>query len=139
APSAVVKIGRRFGLMPLTPRPSPLAPHPSAMPPLALNSTLGVLGGGQLGQMFATAAQSLGYRVHVYCPESDCPAAQVADEHTVADYHDFQAIAQFAQSIDAATLEFENVPVAAAEAAAHYVPVRPAGETLYTVQDRSRE
>ncbi|MCO6042947.1 5-(carboxyamino)imidazole ribonucleotide synthase [Aeoliella sp. ICT_H6.2] len=107
-----------------------------SLPP---NSTLGVFGGGQLGQMFATAAQELGYRVHVYCPESDCPASQVADEHTVADYHDFQAIAKFAQAIDAATLEFENVPVAAAEAAAHFVPVRPAGEALYTVQDRSRE
>ncbi|MGI9455903.1 MAG: 5-(carboxyamino)imidazole ribonucleotide synthase, partial [Aeoliella sp.] len=58
---------------------------------------------------------------------------------TVADYHDFQAIAQFAQSVDAVTLEFENVPVAAAEAAAHYVPVRPNGEALYTVQDRGRE
>jgi 5-(carboxyamino)imidazole ribonucleotide synthase len=89
--------------------------------------------------MFATAAAELGFRVHVYCPESDCPASQVAAEHTVADYHDFQAIAQFAQSIDAATLEFENVPVAAAEAAAYYVPVRPGGEVLYTVQDRSRE
>ncbi len=109
------------------------------MSPLPRNSTLGVFGGGQLGQMFATAAAELGFRVHVYCPESDCPASQVAAEHTVADYHDFQAIAQFAQSIDAATLEFENVPVAAAEAAAYYVPVRPGGEVLYTVQDRSRE
>lgn len=103
------------------------------------SSTLGVFGGGQLGQMFAKAAKHLGHKVHVFCPESDCPASQVADFHTVADYHDFQQITQFAQSIDAATLEFENVPVAAAEAAAHYVPVRPAGETLYTVQDRSRE
>lgn len=109
------------------------------MASLVPNSTLGVFGGGQLGQMFAMAAAELGYRVHVYCPESDCPASQVAAEHTVADYHDFQSIAQFAQSIDAATLEFENVPVAAAEAAAYYVPVRPAGEALYTVQDRSRE
>ncbi len=107
--------------------------------PLPHDSTLGVFGGGQLGRMFANAAKQLGYRVHVYCPEADCPASQLADRHTVADYHDFQAIAQFAQSIDAATLEFENVPVAAAEAAAHYVPVRPAGEVLYTVQDRSRE
>lgn len=106
---------------------------------LAPGSTLGVFGGGQLGQMFAAAAQQLGYRVHVYCPESDCPASQVAEEHTQADYHDFQQIAQFAQAVDAVTLEFENVPVAAAEAAAHYVPVRPQGETLYTVQDRGRE
>src|SRR5690606_7878287 len=64
---------------------------------------------------------------------------QVAELHTPADYHDFQSIAQFAQSVGAVTLEFENVPVAAAEAAGHYVPVRPAGDALYTVQDRSRE
>ena len=102
-------------------------------------STLGVFGGGQLGQMFAAAAQPLGYRVHVYCPEADCPASQVAEEHTQADYHDFEQIAQFAQAVDAVTLEFENVPVAAAEAAAHYVPVRPQGDALYTVQDRGRE
>ena len=89
--------------------------------------------------MFAEAASQLGYRVNVYCPEADCPAAQVAELHTSADYHDFQSIAEYAQSIDAATLEFENVPVAAAEAAAHYVPVRPGGDALYTVQDRSRE
>lgn len=89
--------------------------------------------------MFAAAAQQLGFRVHVFCPETDCPASQVAEEHTVADYHDFQQIAQFAQAVDAVTLEFENVPVAAAEAAAHYVPVRPRGEALYTVQDRGRE
>jgi 5-(carboxyamino)imidazole ribonucleotide synthase len=106
---------------------------------LAPGSTLGVFGGGQLGQMFAAAAQKLGFRVHVYCPESDCPAAQVAELHTPADYHDFQSIAEFAQSVGAVTLEFENVPVAAAEAAGHYVPVRPAGDALYTVQDRSRE
>src|SRR5690606_14777615 len=80
-----------------------------------------------------------GYTVHVYCPDSDCPASQVAAGHRVADYHDFQAIAKFAQSGSAVTLESENVPVAAAEAAAFYVPVRPSGEVLYTVQERSRE
>ncbi|QDU58071.1 5-(carboxyamino)imidazole ribonucleotide synthase [Aeoliella mucimassa] len=109
------------------------------MPALPENSILGVFGGGQLGRMFAEAAHELNYRVHVYCPEADCPAAQVAELHTGADYHDFQAIAEYAQSISAATLEFENVPVASAEAAAHYIPVRPGGEALYTVQDRSRE
>lgn len=107
--------------------------------PLPPGSTLGVFGGGQLGRMFAQAADRLGYKVHVFCPEGDCPASQVAAEHTVADYHDFQAIAKFAQSVSAVTLEFESVPVAAAEAAAYYVPVRPSGEVLYTVQDRSRE
>ncbi len=89
--------------------------------------------------MFAQAADKLGYRVHVFAPETNCPASQVASQQTVADYHDFQAIARFAQSVAAVTLEFENVPVAAAEAAAHYVPVRPAGDALYMVQDRGRE
>lgn len=107
--------------------------------PLPPAATLGVFGGGQLGRMFAEAAQKLGYKVNVYAPEGDCPASQVADEHTAADYHDFQAIAAYAQRVAGVTLEFENVPVAAAEAAAYYTPVRPAGEALYTVQDRSRE
>lgn len=107
--------------------------------PLPQGSALGVFGGGQLGRMFAQAAQKLGYKAHVYAPESDCPASQVAQLHTAADYHDFQAISQFAQSVGGVTLEFENVPVAAAEAAAYYTPVRPAGEALYTVQDRGRE
>ncbi|MGI9455427.1 MAG: 5-(carboxyamino)imidazole ribonucleotide synthase, partial [Aeoliella sp.] len=54
--------------------------------PLPPGSTLGVFGGGQLGRMFAQAADKLGYRVHVFAPEADCPAAQVAAEQTVADY-----------------------------------------------------
>jgi 5-(carboxyamino)imidazole ribonucleotide synthase len=109
------------------------------MQPLPADSMLGVFGGGQLGRMFAQAAERMGYGVHVFCPEADCPAGQVAARHTQADYHDFQAIAEFAQQVAAVTLEFENVPVAAAEAAAYYVPVCPSGEALYTVQDRSRE
>ena len=107
--------------------------------PLPVGSTLGVFGGGQLGRMFAQAAEQMDYKVHVYCPEVDCPAGQIAAWHTQADYHDFQAIAEFAQQVAGVTLEFENVPVAAAEAVAYYVPVCPNGEVLYTVQDRSRE
>jgi 5-(carboxyamino)imidazole ribonucleotide synthase len=112
---------------------------PSLAQPLPAGSMLGVFGGGQLGRMFAQAAERMGYGVHVYCPEADCPAGQIAARHTQADYHDFQSIAEFAQQVAAVTLEFENVPVAAAEAAAYYVPVCPNGEALYTVQDRSRE
>jgi 5-(carboxyamino)imidazole ribonucleotide synthase len=107
--------------------------------PLAPGSTLGVFGGGQLGRMFAEAAQRLGYRVHVYAPDEDSPAGQVADLQTTADYHDFQAVESFAKAVDAITLEFENVPVAAAEAAARFAPVCPSGDVLFTVQDRSRE
>ncbi|MEM1303397.1 MAG: 5-(carboxyamino)imidazole ribonucleotide synthase [Planctomycetota bacterium] len=106
---------------------------------LPSGSTLGVFGGGQLGRMFCQAASRLGFRTHVFAPESECPASQVADEHTAADYHDFAQVEEFAKQVDAATLEFENVPVAAVEAAARHTLVRPGGEALFTVQDRARE
>ena len=89
--------------------------------------------------MFAQAADQLGYPVHVYAPDEGSPAGQIAARQTTADYHDFHAVEQFAQSVEAVTLEFENVPVAAAEAAARFAPVCPSGEVLFTVQDRSRE
>ncbi|WP_231954074.1 5-(carboxyamino)imidazole ribonucleotide synthase [Pirellulimonas nuda] len=102
-------------------------------------STLGVFGGGQLGRMFCQAASALGYQTHVFAPEAGCPASQVADSHTQADYHDFAEVEAFARSVAAATLEFENVPVATVEAAGRHCPVRPSGEALFTVQNRGRE
>ena len=107
-------------------------------------STLGVFGGGQLGRMFCQAAAELGFKTHVFEPEGPVsggqgPASQVADVHTAADYHDFAAVEAFAKRVDAVTLEFENVPVAAVEAAARHTLVRPGGEALFTVQDRGRE
>jgi len=107
--------------------------------PLPTGSTLGVFGGGQLGRMFCQAATQLGFKTHVYAPEPESPAGQDADAHTVADYHDFAAVEEFARSIAAVTLEFENVPVAAVEAAARHTLVRPGGEALFTVQNRGRE
>lgn len=111
----------------------------SRQEPLDEGATLGVFGGGQLGRMFCEAARGLGYRTHVFSPDSGGPAAQVADEHTSADYHDFAEVDRFARSVDAVTLEFENVPVAAVEAAGRHTRVRPSGEVLFTVQDRLRE
>ncbi len=107
--------------------------------PIDPGATLGVLGGGQLGRMFALAAARIGYRVHVFSPESEGPATVVADCHTVADYDDLDAVAQFARSVDVVTLEFENVSVAATDAANQFAPVRPAGRVLHTTQDRLRE
>jgi 5-(carboxyamino)imidazole ribonucleotide synthase len=100
---------------------------------------LGVLGSGQLGRMFAMAAARLGYRVHVFAPEHDAPAADVAYRQTVASFGDAAAIAEFARSVDVVTFEFENIPIAAAEIAARYAPVRPSGLVLHTTQDRLRE
>ena len=101
--------------------------------------TLGILGSGQLGRMFAQAAARLGYRVHVYSPDADSPAGQVAAHSTVAAYDDVEALTEFAQSVAVVTLEFENVPTIAAETVAKHVPVRPSGNVLHICQNRLRE
>jgi 5-(carboxyamino)imidazole ribonucleotide synthase len=107
--------------------------------PLLPGATLGVLGSGQLGRMFAMAAARLGYRVHIFAPEHDPPAADVALRQTQASFDDLDAVAEFARSVDVVTFEFENIPVAAAHAAAKHAPVRPGGDVLHTTQDRLRE
>jgi len=112
---------------------------PSRREPILPGATLGVLGGGQLGRMFAMAARQLGYRVHVLVPEADSPTGQVADRAVTAAYSDLDAVAEFAQGVDAVTFEFENIDVAAADMAERFAPVRPAGRVLHTTQDRARE
>ncbi len=102
-------------------------------------ATLGVLGGGQLGRMFAIAARRMGYRVHTFSPEDDTPAGQVADREVRAAYDDLDAVRGFARGVDVVTFEFENVPAATANAAAEQAPVRPAGAVLHTTQNRLRE
>ena len=101
--------------------------------------TLGVLGSGQLGRMFAIAARRMGYRVHVLSPETDTPTGQVADEEITASYDDLEAVARFADSVDVVTFEFENVPLATVDVVNQKVPVRPAGRVLHTTQHRLRE
>ena len=102
-------------------------------------ATLGVLGSGQLGRMFAIAARRMGYRVHTLSPGVDTPTGQVADAEIVADYDDLDAIRRFARGVDVITFEFENVSTAAADAAAEIVPVRPSGHALHVTQQRARE
>lgn len=101
--------------------------------------TIGVFGGGQLGRMFATAAKQMSYKVIVYAPEADSPAAQVADEHIIANYSDQEAVSKFADAVDAATIEFENIPVVALEQLGQRVPVRPGAEVLRRIQNRLDE
>ncbi len=101
---------------------------------------IGILGGGQLGRMLAMAAAEMGLDVHIFTPESDSPASRVAKQTWVAKWDDEAALKEFAASIVAATIEFENVPVAAAdliEAAGK--PMRPNGRTLARAQDRLAE
>lgn len=107
--------------------------------PILPGASLGVLGSGQLGRMFAIAARRLGYRVHVFSPDDDTPTGQVADVEIRADYADLDRVAEFARSVSVMTFEFENVPAATAETAAKFCPVRPGGHVLYTSQNRLRE
>ena len=101
--------------------------------------SLGILGGGQLGRMLAIAAAQLGLRVHVYAPDRDSPAFEVAAQATVAAYEDEAALLRFARSVDAVTYEFENVPSAAAAILAAHARLSPNAEALATTQDRLRE
>lgn len=102
-------------------------------------STVGVLGSGQLGRMFAIAARRMGYRVHTLSPDSDTPTGQVADLEIEASYDDLDAVREFARGVSVVTFEFENVPAATAQAAAECALVRPAGSVLHTTQHRLRE
>lgn len=101
---------------------------------------IGILGGGQLGRMMAIAAADMGLDVHIFTPETDSPASRVAKKTWVADWSDQAALKAFAASVVATTLEFENVPVAAADLIeAQGTPVRPNGRTLSRAQDRLAE
>ena len=107
--------------------------------PILPGSTLGVLGSGQLGRMFAIAARRMGYRVHTLSPDEDTPTGQVADVEVKASYDDLDAVSEFAARVNVVTFEFENVPAPTAEAAARCAPVRPSGSILHTTQQRIRE
>ncbi len=102
-------------------------------------ATVGVLGSGQLGRMFAIAARRMGYRVHTFSPDTDTPTGQVADLEIVAPYEDLDAVRRFARQVRVVTFEFENVPAETAAAAAECSQVRPRGEVLHTTQNRLRE
>lgn len=106
---------------------------------IALSATIGVLGSGQLGRMFAIAARRLGYRVIVYSPQDDTPTGQVADVEFNSPYEDLEAVAAFADQVDVVTFEFENVPIATIDAVERVAPVQPAGQVLHTTQHRKRE
>ncbi|MBZ9870854.1 5-(carboxyamino)imidazole ribonucleotide synthase [Mesorhizobium sp. BR1-1-9] len=106
---------------------------------LIAGSTIGIIGGGQLGRMLAMAAARLGYRTVVLEPQPDCPAAQVANRQITAAYDDPTALAELAAASSVVTYEFENVPVAAANALAAQVPVYPPPRALDVAQDRVNE
>lgn len=99
---------------------------------------LGILGGGQLGRMLAQAASRLGVRCRLYDSSPDACAGDVA-ELVCGSFEDEAALAGFCDGVDVVTIEFENVPVRAAEIAGKYAPLRPGVRTLAIAQDRLNE
>lgn len=102
-------------------------------------STIGILGGGQLGRMLAQAAQTMGYRVHVYEPQAECPAGAVANREFNAPYTDMKALAEFARSCDVVTYEFENIPTEPLREIEPLTRLHPRWEVLEICQNRLRE
>ena len=113
-----------------------MAQDPSPLPP---GSTIGILGGGQLGRMLSLAASRLGMRTHIFCPDPLSPAFEVTPHKTVAAYEDHDALARFADAVDVVTYEFENVPAATADFLTARKPLRPAAKALAISQDRLAE
>ena len=102
-------------------------------------STIGVLGGGQLGRMLILAGSPLGFKFHVYCPEEDSVAGEIATTFTKAKYEDLNALEAFAQSVDCITFEFENIPFETLKILNQFKPIYPNANVLHICQNRERE
>ncbi len=116
-----------------------MAETPASRVPLLPGSRIGILGGGQLGRMTALAAAQLGYSCRVFCPSDDEPALQVVAASTIAPYDDPAALDAFAQAVDVATFEFENIPAETVRRLEAKVLVRPGSRALHLTQNRLRE
>ncbi len=106
---------------------------------LLTNSTIGIIGGGQLGRMMALSAKAMGYRIIVLDPTEDCPAAQVSDEQIIADYDDKVALRELAEKAELVTYEFENIDYDALKMTQDLVDVPQGAELLSITQDRILE
>src|ERR1700677_1293035 len=107
--------------------------------PILPGSTIGCLGGGQLGRMFALAARKMGYRVHTVDPTPDSPTGQISDRGFTTSFDDVPTLLEFAEGVEVVTYEIENIPVIALDALAPKDPLRPGRDVLYTTQNRQRE
>lgn len=106
---------------------------------LPTGAVIGILGGGQLGRMLSMAAARLGFVTHIYEPGANPPAGHVAHRVTTSPYDDANALAEFAQSVDVITYEFENIPTEALDLLEAHCPIRPGREALRVSQDRLTE
>ena len=114
----------------------PPADRPDPLPP---GSTIGILGGGQLGRMLGIAARAMGYRIVALDPDPDCPTSAVADEIVVGAYDDADAARRLASKADVVTFELEHVGLEAATAAGERAPLRPGLAALRATRDRLAE
>lgn len=108
----------------------------NAQTALSIGSTIGILGGGQLGRMLSVAASRLGFKTVIFEPGGDCPASHVANYHLQAEYTDDAALRRFADSVDVITYEFENIPTSALDLLETLRPIHPNREALRISQDR---
>jgi len=107
--------------------------------PILPGSTIGLLGGGQLGRMFAIAARKMGYRVHTFEPVQDSPTGQISDREFNYAYDNMEALVEFARDVQVVTYEFENIPIETLDELSNHVVLRPNRELLYICQNRRRE
>lgn len=103
------------------------------------NSTIGIFGGGQLGKMICFAAHQLGYRTVVFCDTPNSPASFVCNQSIISSYLDEKALKEFADKIDIATFEFENIPAAAVDFICKFKPTYPNSSVLKITQNRLQE
>lgn len=108
-------------------------------PTIQPGGTIGIVGGGQLGRMLANAASELGYQTHIFCPDENAPAFDVATGYTQASYEDEAALRQFVEAVDVVTFEFENIPHESLALLQELVPVFPEPDLLKISQNRLRE
>lgn len=106
---------------------------------LKLGSTIGIIGGGQLGRMLAMSAARYGYKTHIFDPIADCPASQTANKITVAEYTDVKSLNNFSSQVDCITFEFENIDVASLQEISKLIPINPTLEVIAISQDRILE
>ena len=106
---------------------------------LPSGSTIGILGGGQLGQMLSMAAARLGFKTHIFEPSANPPASNVSSGFTQAEYDDYDKLKKFASSVDVVTYEFENIPTGALDIIEKGCEIFPSREALKISQDRLLE
>lgn len=109
------------------------------MTPLPPGSTIGILGSGQLGRMLAIAAAEMGYHTHIYSPDMDAPAYEVAKRFTVSSYTNAEALERFAGSVDVVTYEFENIETTALATIPSLHKILPGIDVLRATQHRVLE